>query len=73
MKFALEKLTNGQTRMVDANGEQLGQGDADRSILHMLALKSGYPLFTDIFCNTLPATASRRRLGSPLGQRAMQG
>ena len=36
MKFALQRLPNGQTQMVDANGNPLGQGDADRPILHIL-------------------------------------
>lgn len=36
MKFALQKLPNGETRMVDANGSPLGQRDADRPILHIL-------------------------------------
>ncbi len=36
MKFALQNLPNGQTRMVEADGNPLGQRDADRSILHVL-------------------------------------
>jgi hypothetical protein len=36
MKYALQKLPNGQTQMVDANGHPLGGADADRPILHIL-------------------------------------
>ena len=36
MKFALEKLPSGKSRIVDANGKPLGQRDADRPILHIL-------------------------------------
>jgi len=36
MKYALQKLPNGESRMVDANGNPLGSGDADRPILHIL-------------------------------------
>jgi len=35
MKHALQKLPNGETRMVDANGNPLGQGDADQPVLHI--------------------------------------
>lgn len=36
MKYALQKLPNGESRMVDANGCPLGSSDADRPILHIL-------------------------------------
>ena len=36
MKYALQKLPNGQTQMVDTSGNPLGGADADRPILHIL-------------------------------------
>lgn len=36
MKFAMKKLSNGESIVVDASGKPLGQGDADRPILHVL-------------------------------------
>jgi len=36
MKFALQRLPNGEAQMVGANGNPLGKGDADRPILHVL-------------------------------------
>lgn len=36
MKFALQELPDGQTRIVDAHGNPLGSGDADRPLLHVL-------------------------------------
>lgn len=36
MKHALQRLPNGETRIVDANGDPLGNGDVDRPVLHVL-------------------------------------
>jgi hypothetical protein len=36
MKFALQEMPDGQTRIVDASGKPLGTGDADRPLLHVL-------------------------------------
>ena len=36
MQFALQTLPDGQSRMVDARGNPLGQRDADRPLLHMV-------------------------------------
>lgn len=36
MKYALERLQDGKTRMVDAYGNPLGHGDVDSPVLHVL-------------------------------------
>lgn len=36
MQYALQSLSDGTTRLVDANGDPLGSADADRPILHVL-------------------------------------
>ena len=36
MKYALQTLPSGETRMVDASGNPLGCSDVDRPILHIL-------------------------------------
>lgn len=36
MKYAQQVLPNGESRIVDATGQPLGRGDADRPVLHLL-------------------------------------